>query len=57
LIRAIPKPTPCREISLVIHRSQYKLKIVQSLGETIQNKIPSQVPQRQTKDLSVLGIE
>lgn len=55
-VRSFTDPIPSREISLVIHRTHFKLLILESLLQHIRAHLPEGVTANKTKNLEVIGI-
>lgn len=51
------RPIPAREIGLVYRREHYKGKMIEALGESIIESIPSEVRKIRRKDLDVIPVE
>ncbi len=56
--RLIPfeRPIPAREVGLVYRREHYKTSLIEALGETIIQSVPSELSKIRPKDLNVLPI-
>lgn len=55
-VRHFIDPMPSREISLVIHRTHFKLLILESLLKHIRDHLPKGVYETKPKNLEVIGI-
>jgi LysR family hydrogen peroxide-inducible transcriptional activator len=55
-VRVFTDPQPSREISLVIHRTHFKLLILESLLKHIREHLPDGVLANKSKNLEVIGI-
>ena len=53
---AFERPIPSREIGLVYQRSQYKISLIEALGEAITDCLPDEIRKIRPKDLDVLDI-
>lgn len=51
------RPIPAREIGLVYRREHYKVPLIEALGETILDSIPSELRKIRQKDLDILPVE
>lgn len=55
-VRPFAKPVPSREVSLVYRRSQYKQPILDALAAEIQKALPSDLPRKRSREISVVKI-
>ncbi len=56
LVKALTKPIPSREVSLVYRRSQHKRLILEALAQMIQQSLPKDLPREKGSSLEVVGI-
>lgn len=55
--RAFKPPVPAREVSLVYHRRQWKVKIMQAIQQSILQHLPEVISLKQNKSLQILDIK
>lgn len=51
------RPIPAREIGLVYRREHYKIPLIEALGESILESIPTELRKIRQKDLDILPVE
>lgn len=55
-VREFERPIPSRQVGLIYRRHQYKLPLIEALGENIIASLPERIRQLRPKDLEVLEV-